>query len=318
MRKITVINGKDKETPEALSALTSREQEILNLLLKGVSPKEIAYNLNINYKTLDTHRSNLYRKLGVQSIQELMAKYSPDEIKTGSASSGETGHTPKPSENKPAKGRRLRIFVSVGIAVLAVSLSFNVYFFIKSSAAAKPVQFTGYQMGLIAMTDEILGGNSTAKVYITRETIDGVDISGVINIEITLTEGEYPTPHAKAHTNNFILIEQLQKAKGIRFKAIGDGKIWNVQFHTEESPAAGWDSYEYPFGTVPNQVVDVDIPYSNLQQPSWLNNRENRARYPEKVFEFDRKRIIIMDISTSTDFQELGSSSIKIFDFEIY
>jgi DNA-binding CsgD family transcriptional regulator len=299
---------------EALSALTSREQEILNLLLKGVSPKEIAYNLNINYKTYDTHRSNLYHKLGVRSIQELMAKYSPDQIKTGGASSGETGQTPEPSENKPAKGRLSRLLVPVGIAVLAVSLSFNMYFFIKSSTVAKPVKLTGFQMGFNAGTDKQLGGNSSASVYITHEIIDGAGISGVINIDITLEEGEYHTPNVMAHTDYIDFIDQLKKAKGIRFKAIGDGKTWNVQFHTEESPATDWASYEYPFGTVPNQVVDVDIPYSSLRQPSWLS----KEREPEKVFEFSQKRIIAMVFSTSTRFQELGSSSIKIFDFEVY
>jgi len=299
---------------EALSALTSREQEILNLLLNGVSPKEIAYKLNINYKTVDTHRSSLYHKLGVRSIQELMAKYSPDQIKTGSASSGETGQEPEHSENKPAKDRRLRIFVPVGIAVCAVSLSLIGYFFIKSSAAAKPVQFTAYQMGLYASADETNGGNSTTKLYITNEIIDGVVVNGVINMEITLAEGEFIVPHAQIAMYNIDLIDQLKKAKGIRFKAIGDGKTWRVQLHTEESLVTNWASYEYPFGTVPNQVVDVDIPYSSLRQPSWLS----KAREPERVFEFSRKRITEIHIGTSTDFQELGSSSIKIFDFEIY
>ena len=299
---------------EALSALTSREKEIFNLLLNGVSPKEIAYKLNIHYKTVDTHRSSLYRKLGVQSIQELMAKYSPEQTKTESASPGETGQTLKPSENKPAKSRRLGIFVPVGIAVCAVSLLFAGYFFIKSPAAAKPVKFAGLQMGLYANADKHLGGNSTAKLYITDEIIDGVAVNDVINIEITLAEGEYHTPNVLAATSYFDLVDQLKKAKGIRFKAIGDGKAWFVQFHTVESPATDWASYEYPFRTVPNQVVDVDIPYSSLRQPSWLS----RERNPEKIFEFSRKRIITMVFSTSTRLQELGSSSIKIFDFEIY
>ncbi|MDR1839104.1 MAG: helix-turn-helix transcriptional regulator [Treponema sp.] len=297
---------------QELSALTSREQEIFNLLLNGVSPKEIAYKLNIHYKTVDTHRSSLYRKLGVQSIQELMAKYSPEQIKTGSASSGETGQKHKPSENRPAKGRRLGIFVPVGIAVCALSLLFAGYFLIKPPA--KPVKFSGFQMGLYANADKQLGGNSTAKLYLTDEIIDGIAVNDVINIEITLAEGEYHTPNVLAATNYFDLVDQLKKAKGIRFKAIGDGKTWNVQFHTVESPATDWASYEYAFRTVPNKIVNVDIPYSSLRQPSWLSREYN----PEKIFEFGRERIVTMVFSTSTRFQELGSSSIKIFDFEIY
>ena len=56
--------------------LTTREQEILDSLLAGKSPKEIAYTLSISYNTVLTYQKNLYKKLGVNSIQELFAKYS--------------------------------------------------------------------------------------------------------------------------------------------------------------------------------------------------------------------------------------------------
>jgi DNA-binding NarL/FixJ family response regulator len=39
--------------------LTSREQEIFNLLLDGVSPKEIAYKMHVSSKAVDYHRGNL-------------------------------------------------------------------------------------------------------------------------------------------------------------------------------------------------------------------------------------------------------------------
>ena len=64
------INKKEKLN------LTPREQEIFTLLLKGTSPKEIGYTLKISYETVHHHQKNLYRKLGIQSIQELFAKYS--------------------------------------------------------------------------------------------------------------------------------------------------------------------------------------------------------------------------------------------------
>jgi len=63
------INKKEKLN------LTPREQEIFTLLLKGTSPKEIAYTLKIGYETVHHHQKNLYRKLDIQSIQELFAKY---------------------------------------------------------------------------------------------------------------------------------------------------------------------------------------------------------------------------------------------------
>jgi len=64
-----------------LEKLSPREREIFDLLLEGVSPKEIAYKLNITHHTIAFHRTKLYNKLGVQSIQELFAKYS-DQRKT--------------------------------------------------------------------------------------------------------------------------------------------------------------------------------------------------------------------------------------------
>jgi DNA-binding CsgD family transcriptional regulator len=55
--------------------LTVREEEIFTLLLDGTSPKEIGYKLNISFPTVNFHKKNLYRKLGVQSIHELCIKY---------------------------------------------------------------------------------------------------------------------------------------------------------------------------------------------------------------------------------------------------
>jgi DNA-binding CsgD family transcriptional regulator len=56
--------------------LTPKEQEILHLLLEGISLKEIAHKLGVSYKTVDYHRGNLYRKFGIQSMQELLVMHS--------------------------------------------------------------------------------------------------------------------------------------------------------------------------------------------------------------------------------------------------
>ena len=64
----------NKEQIEQLD-LTSREKEILDLLLDGKSFKEIAYELNIAYSTGKFHQKNLYQKLGVTNIKELHKKY---------------------------------------------------------------------------------------------------------------------------------------------------------------------------------------------------------------------------------------------------
>jgi RNA polymerase sigma factor (sigma-70 family) len=52
--------------------LTEREQQILKLVVSGVSTKEIAQSLGISPKTVSVHRSNLMMKLGVQNSFELI------------------------------------------------------------------------------------------------------------------------------------------------------------------------------------------------------------------------------------------------------
>ena len=53
---------------ERLDSLSPRERQIFDLLLEGVSPKEIAYKLKIKNSTVDFHRTKLYKKLGIQSL----------------------------------------------------------------------------------------------------------------------------------------------------------------------------------------------------------------------------------------------------------
>lgn len=51
--------------------LTNREREILDLVLEGRSSKVIAIDLGVSQRTVETHRTNLMRKLGVRSVAEL-------------------------------------------------------------------------------------------------------------------------------------------------------------------------------------------------------------------------------------------------------
>ena len=53
--------------PEAPSALTEREQEVLRLLAEGKSNKDIARSLQVVEDTVKTHVAHILAKLGVQS-----------------------------------------------------------------------------------------------------------------------------------------------------------------------------------------------------------------------------------------------------------
>jgi DNA-binding CsgD family transcriptional regulator len=69
---------KHKEEKIMRNDLSPRQQELFNMLLRGIPPREIALNLNIAYNTLLYHQKKLYCKLNVHNIQELMAKYSQE------------------------------------------------------------------------------------------------------------------------------------------------------------------------------------------------------------------------------------------------
>jgi DNA-binding NarL/FixJ family response regulator len=54
--------------PQGIHVLSDREREVLTCLAKGLSSKEIASTLDISPRTVESHRANLMRKLGVKSI----------------------------------------------------------------------------------------------------------------------------------------------------------------------------------------------------------------------------------------------------------
>ncbi len=55
----------------AREALTEREQTILLQLAQGKSNKEVALTLDISVRTVETHRKNIKRKLGISSTAGL-------------------------------------------------------------------------------------------------------------------------------------------------------------------------------------------------------------------------------------------------------
>jgi NarL family two-component system response regulator LiaR len=58
---------REVRAPESPETLTERETEVLRLLARGRSNKEIAHDLTIGEKTVKTHVSNILSKLGVPS-----------------------------------------------------------------------------------------------------------------------------------------------------------------------------------------------------------------------------------------------------------
>ena len=58
----------DRETLELLTEeLTERELDVLQLVARGLSNREVANRLDISHRTVSTHLSNIYGKLGVRT-----------------------------------------------------------------------------------------------------------------------------------------------------------------------------------------------------------------------------------------------------------
>jgi DNA-binding CsgD family transcriptional regulator len=59
--------------PEVVISLSKREKEILDLVRKGLSSKQIADNLSISMHTVNAHRRNLLEKTGSQNTAQLLS-----------------------------------------------------------------------------------------------------------------------------------------------------------------------------------------------------------------------------------------------------
>lgn len=67
----TKLNRLPTDSP-LVNDLTKREKEIIKLVCKGLSNTEIGEKLFISHKTVDTHRTNIMRKLGVHNAISLV------------------------------------------------------------------------------------------------------------------------------------------------------------------------------------------------------------------------------------------------------
>lgn len=59
-------------TPEGYDTLTTREREVLHLVVEGYTNAQVGERLGISPRTVDTHRTNLMRKLDLHSQADLV------------------------------------------------------------------------------------------------------------------------------------------------------------------------------------------------------------------------------------------------------
>jgi two-component system response regulator FixJ len=65
----------DQQTREHFAQLSEREHEVLGLIVAGLTNKEIGRALDLSPRTVETHRANLFAKLEVDSLAQMIRQY---------------------------------------------------------------------------------------------------------------------------------------------------------------------------------------------------------------------------------------------------
>ncbi|MBQ0668222.1 helix-turn-helix transcriptional regulator, partial [Providencia rettgeri] len=60
---------------DKFARLSTREREIMDMILEGNTSKETAEKLSLSPRTVEVHRSNIYTKLGIKSLPQLIQEY---------------------------------------------------------------------------------------------------------------------------------------------------------------------------------------------------------------------------------------------------
>jgi two-component system response regulator FixJ len=68
-------NAADRNARERYAQLSAREREVLGLIVGGLTNKEIGRALDVSPRTVETHRANLFAKLGAESLAQVIRHY---------------------------------------------------------------------------------------------------------------------------------------------------------------------------------------------------------------------------------------------------
>lgn len=64
-----------REARERYATLSEREREVLGMIVAGLTNKEIGRALDLSPRTVETHRANLFAKLGAASLAQVIRQY---------------------------------------------------------------------------------------------------------------------------------------------------------------------------------------------------------------------------------------------------
>ncbi|MFP4040536.1 MAG: response regulator [Desulfosudaceae bacterium] len=71
VRKTLLGQIQEKEKQDSSEELTGRERQVLQLIAEGVKTRDIAGDMCLSIKTIETYRSNIMQKLNLFSVAEL-------------------------------------------------------------------------------------------------------------------------------------------------------------------------------------------------------------------------------------------------------
>ena len=69
-----------KEIDQRIASLTTREREVLVLVVTGMLNKQVAYDLNMGENTVKTHRARIMHKMAVESLADLVRAIEKTDI----------------------------------------------------------------------------------------------------------------------------------------------------------------------------------------------------------------------------------------------
>jgi len=272
--------------------LSAKQQKLLEMLINGIPPKEIAHALNITYNTLLYHQKRLYRMLDVHSLYELIAKYAPNaKSETAIILTPDSGLTVQESlprssipievQEDPASGgwpdkrfdgvdaRRktqpVKWHVIFGLLLFIIAL----FFFIIKLTNKAPVTDEGFRAvfnNWSSFKDE--AGSIIDIKANPYELIDGkpfttYSISGVLTGEegwhwagITLR----PAPYTH---------QAMKKMTSFSFKVLGDGRSYRINIPTTDTlliEELSMDHYSITIPTAKDQISIITINIDDLMQ----------------------------------------------------
>jgi two-component system, chemotaxis family, CheB/CheR fusion protein len=71
-RNSAALSTLREATARRIAGLTSRERQVVEMVVEGNPNKQIAYVLGIAQRTVESHRATAMRKLGARTLSELI------------------------------------------------------------------------------------------------------------------------------------------------------------------------------------------------------------------------------------------------------